>query len=61
MQPKHSTMSAPQLSQEEECGPDLADDLMFSDTNSDVDAQTHQQVECLLWRGTIRHGSVQVT
>jgi hypothetical protein len=62
LQDKHSTMSAPQLSQEEEFGPGLAtDDMILSDTDSDVDAQTHQRVECLLRRGTIRHGSVQVT
>ena len=51
-----------ELSQDEEFGPAKnADGLQLSDTDSDVDATTHQRINTLLRRGTIRHGSVPVT
>jgi hypothetical protein len=50
------------LSQDEEFGPSTdADGLQLSDTDSDVDVSTHQRIDSLLRRGTIRHGSVAVT
>ena len=50
------------LSQDEEFGPStLTDELQLSDTDSDVDVSTHQRIDSLLRRGTIRHGSVAVT
>ena len=59
---KRTTPLTPELSHDDEFGVNAEhDDLLFSDTDSDVDAQTHQLVETLLRRGTIRHGSVQVT
>ena len=51
-----------ELSQDEEFGPTTdADELQLSDTDSDVDVSTHQRINSLLRRGTIRHGSVPVT
>jgi hypothetical protein len=50
------------LSQDEEFGPStVTDGLQLSDTDSDVDDYTHQRIDSLLRRGTIRHGSVAVT
>ena len=46
---KRTTPSTPELSQDDEFGGNAEqDDLLFSYTDSDVDAQTHQRVETLL-------------
>ena len=56
------SVAVPELSPDEEFGPQAnLDDFQLSDTDSDVDISTHQRVQGLLRRGTIRHGSVPVT